>query len=160
MKCWSCGATSWGQTNPSLPIVMAADVKTQQNASGHLLVCQENLCASLIVCVRTCVFQQSFGCVGSVDDLHQVREHHANVRLHLCTYTEEEEQRRQVKTTGTTTTKKIVCNNNGFMNFYKTLIFISYRYKSKYKCIRKKSNTVSKQTRKKLSYKTRNSTLN
>lgn len=36
-------------------------------------------------CGSTCVFQQSLGCVGSIDDLHQVWQDHAHVRLHLCT---------------------------------------------------------------------------
>ncbi|PWA19282.1 hypothetical protein CCH79_00014572 [Gambusia affinis] len=50
--------------------------------------------------------QLSFGCVGSVYDLHQVREHHANIRLHLCTYREEKEQRRQLLHVATETLGK------------------------------------------------------
>lgn len=37
--------------------------------------------------MNTCIFQQGLGGVGSVDDLHQMWQNHAHIRLHLCTYT-------------------------------------------------------------------------
>lgn len=34
--------------------------------------------------VPTCVFQQCLGCIGPVDDLHQVVEDHLHIGLHFC----------------------------------------------------------------------------
>lgn len=68
MNCCSCGATSCGQTKPSLPIVMAAHRDEKEFPLPSIRVKQTH--KHKHGCARTCVFEQGFRRVGSVDDLH------------------------------------------------------------------------------------------